>query len=280
MSISSTSDNSIELYINSEVDKRPSDTPANFTVNYPQNIPLPQMNYHLNVVSVAVPNTMPQFNSDQRNVSIQVNNDPAVGFSINKNEVFNSTNEFCTRFEGLVNGISSGLVTVTQDALTRRFTIKNNKTGTIKFSSGGDYAGFWLKLGFSQAQINSGTITIGPHATVASEFLPVLVSTQRVYITCDEIANNSFIPSNETNPPILCHVDLQGAFGSFNVFESDDPNFWNHDLNISGNLNNLSFRLLDDRYKPVELLGSGIRLSLVVKGYKKANSLPRNGAFY
>jgi hypothetical protein len=125
---------------------------------------------------------------------------------------------------------------------------------------------FWNKLGFQQSQETTpGNLRVPAAGSLLAEKLAVLIATQRVYITCNEILNNSFIGSTTTNPPVLCVIDIEGSFGTFNTFENNNPVYFNHDMTITNNLNFLSFGLLDDRYKPVELLGSGIRLSLIIK---------------
>lgn len=273
MSITTTKDHSIEVYINSSTDKQSSDTTSNFRAIFPQNIPLPgDMTYNLNVISVACPYTMPQFNTDQRSIRFEVDSVPET-YQINKAIINSSMDDLCTYLNGLLNPSSTN-VSFSVNSSTQRLVMKNESTNkTVSFSVDGDYGNFWLKMGFSQTQLDAGDLTIvnsgGVKYSVEGDYLPVLVPTQRVYITCGNIKNNSFIPSVSTNPPILCTVDLFGGFGSYSLFENDDNKFWVHDLNVSGNLNSLQFGILDDRYKPVELLGGGLLLSLVIKGNKQ-----------
>jgi hypothetical protein len=271
MSLEATQDKSIEVYINSEVDKQTDDSESNFTAVFPQHIPLPtNLNYHLNVISAACPNTMPQFNTDQRFISYTVGANAPVTVEINKHIINSSTSDLATYLNSLCNPTDVN-VSFSVNSQTRQLVVTNETTDEVlTFNVSGNYRNFWLKLGFTETQLDTGDLTLtnasGVKVTATGYKLPVLVATQRVYITCRDIKNNSFIPTIATNPPILCTVDMMGSFGSFNVFENDDENFWNHDLYINGSLNSLTFNLLDDRYQPIELLGGGLRLALVVNG--------------
>jgi hypothetical protein len=97
-------DRDIEVYINSEIDKRNTDTPANWTTLFPQNIPLKGQRYRLMVQGCCVPNTMPQFNTDQRQFSFQFEGDanPTV-VTIDKTRVFSSTTELVAYFQNVLN---------------------------------------------------------------------------------------------------------------------------------------------------------------------------------
>lgn len=59
---------------------------------------------------------------------------------------------------------------------------------------------------------------------------------------------------------INCNV----GFGSYCNYQTNN-NIYFHDLNTTSNINNLSFRVLDDRFRQVELLGGGVQISLYLR---------------
>lgn len=254
--------NEIEIYLNSEVDKLPSETPSRWTTFFNEKIELVgSQKYELQVQSVSVPNVFPAFNSKERQIEFSFSGEPIQSVEVDKSRVYQSISDLVLYLTSLLGtDIEFSINTETQ-----RMVIKNNSGKTVYFYNDGDNHMFFKKLGFTKAMNNvSGRIQILAGAQVEGEYLPVLIATQRVYITCDQIINNSITPSKST-PSILACVDLTGSFGSFSNYIQQNNNFFRHIITSTSNLNYLSFSVLDDTYEPIEMLGSGVRLSLVLR---------------
>ena len=252
----------IEIYINSEVDKLPNETPSKWTTFFNERIELKgSEKYELQVQSVSVPNVFSAFNAKERLIEYTYENEAAQNVEIDKNRVFQSIGDLTTYLTGLF----SNAIVFSIEAETQKMVITNTSAKNVFLYNDGDYHAFFQKLGFTKAFNNvSGRIPIQAGDSITSEYLPVLIATQRVYITCDQILNNSITPSR-TTPSILACVDLTGSFGSFSNYIQQNNNFFKHIITSTSNLNYLSFSILDDTYEPIELLGSGVRLSMVLR---------------
>lgn len=256
--------NEIEIYINSEIDKLPSETPSNWTTYFNQRIELTGSNtYELQVQSISIPNVFSAFNSVERNIEYSYANQATQYLTIDAERVFQSLSDLTTYLTTLFNDE----IEFSINPITQRMKIKNTTANTVFLYNDGANHAFFNKLGFSKALNNvAGRIQILAGDEVEGQYLPVLISTQRVYVTCDQIINNSITPSKST-PSILACVDLNGSFGSFSNYIQQNNNFFKHIITSTSNLNYLSFSLLDDHYEPIELLGSGVRLSLVLRRF-------------
>lgn len=254
--------NEIEIYLNSEVDKLTSETPSKWTTQFNEAITLVgSQKYELQVQSVSVPNVFPAFNSRERQIEYNYAGMNAVRLTLDKDRIFDTFSEMTTYLSGLFNND----IVFSINPQTQRLKIQNTTASTVFFYNDEDFHWFFRKMGFTKSLNNvSGRIQILAGNEVEGEFLPVLISTQRVYVTCDQILNNSITPSRST-PSILCCVDLTGSFGSFSNYTQQNNHFFKHIVTTSGNLSYLSFSLIDDTYEPIELLGSGVRLSLILR---------------
>jgi len=252
-------ENTFEIYLNSEFDKRINDTTANWTTEF-QNIMLnPNKGYQVSLSSCQIPNSCPQFHENEIHFKI---GDGVDFFDVyyDNSKVFNNVSEMLAYVSSIMNDQISGIV-VSQDLDSRKTKIQNN-TGSdliLNFNHSGSIA-FFRKLGFAYP-----TNTIIANTTnIISSYYPSLIGTSRFYIVCEEIVNNSFSGKNYNNWSILKSINVNVGFGSYVNFQSNNELYF-HDLSISTNLNNLSFQILDDRLRPLNLNGGGVNLSLLVR---------------
>ena len=258
MSFQGFSDNTYEIYLNSEFDKLDSDNSADWTTEF-NSIPLnPNKYYQVGISSLQVPNTCPQFHKDDVKFSFS-------NSSFNFDKVYDNKRVFDTittmmayitsLFTDEING-----VVVSQDEITKKTKITNNSGENLILEINNNTKNFFRKLGFN----TSSNIVISNTQSVISVNYPSLIGSSRFYIVCEEIKNNSFSGRNYNNWSIMMGINCNVGFGSYCNYQTNN-NIYFHDLNTTSNINNLSFRVLDDRFRQVELLGGGVQISLYLK---------------
>lgn len=267
--------NTLEIYINSEIDKQKEDTSYEWTTNFnttPLVLSGGNVINRLIVQSASVPNTFPQFNTDRNTFEVEIENGATSTHTIPDSLVFSSTANFATYLQGVINGLG-GTVVITQDPATLRLKIENNDTNYIKFSTVGNYGKFWRKIGFAQSQDNDGdALKIDPSNNMSGLNYANLIATSKVYICMKNgILNNSYFGSgnNRLKFPVLVSFDIESGTGTYSTFISDDETFWNHDLLLSSQITDLDFIILDDHYEPLKIMGGGVKLSLIIKQFRK-----------
>lgn len=259
------SDNTIEIYINSVIDKRPQDTPADFLVDFDTSIRLEnQKTYQLAVKTIAAPNTAPQFADEELNFSVLQEGETQENLSIQVDRIYNSTPDFLTDIQGKLNALTGVNVTIAQDANTRRVRITNNATGYIRLFS----SKFWKKVGFTVDQETStGYIEIPASGNILSANATLLIRTQRYLLCSRNVYNNAIVKENNYSQ-VVAIIDLENSWGSYN---SEQLNYlYYHDMTNSNNIDSLSFFLLDDQRRPIQdLYVGGVQLSLIIKKVQK-----------
>ena len=269
--------NTLEVYINSAIDKRPSDTTFEWTTEF-NTTPLVLSGgdyiHRLIVQSASVPNTFPQFNPiDRATFSIEIENGATTEHTISESLVFSSTEQFASYLQTTINN-AGGNVSVSQEQSTLKLKIVNNDTDYVKFSTVGNYGKFWNKIGFTQEQYNDGeALKIDPSDNMEGLNYPNLISTSKVFICMKNgILNNSFFGSglNRLKYPVLLSLNIESGTGTYSSYVSDDEIFFNHDLLENNQINQMDFILLDDEYQEVKLKGGSVKLSLIIKQYRTA----------
>lgn len=254
MSLSQTHDKSIEVYINSAIDKTNlNDTLATWTSFFKIPVPLAHGKYGIAIRSLAICNTIDQFND--KNNKFKIND---TEYTIEIDRVYQSTKALCTILTTLV---SSENIVFSIDAETQRVRVKNNSGSKKSIDLTGDFLNFWKKLGF-RYDIKSQPNSVDINDTLLKH-IATLIPTQRVYLTCSNVVPNSYYPT-DNNRGIIGHVDLQAGYGVYSLFQPSE--FYYHDLNDNHSLNSLSFSLLNDKYEPIkDLNGGSVNISLIVK---------------
>ena len=254
-----TRDGSIEIYINSAVDKvNINDTLSSWTSYLP--IPVEIENnkpYGLSIQSASICNTFPQFHESETTFMIN-----QTAFTVDDDIIFTNTGNLCSYLTTLVDG--GGLdVEFKLDPKTQRIKITNNTSSGILIPIQEPYLSFWKKLGFQydlSQQLQHISIEAG--GDVLLKYIATLIPTQRVFIVCDEVVPNSAYPTNN-NRPIIGSIDLLAGYGAYNYTVS--PFLYEHDLRFRHAFNSLSFSILDDKYRPLKMRGGSVNLSIVVK---------------
>jgi len=254
------SDKTFEIYINSEYDKQSNsnDTTSNFTTFF-QSIPLDSnKTYGLAASSIQIPNLAPQIHDNEKDFQIE---DGAVTnlYTYDNNRIFNDIPALLSYVNSLVN--IEGLV-FSQDANTKCTLLKNGTGETIKLLINTESSKrFFRKLGFV---LETDAVILNANNLLSSSY-PSLISTSRYYVVCEEISNNSYAGFNQYNNwSIFKSINVNSGFGSYCNFESGTDLYF-HDLKISGSINNLSFRVLNDQMETVDLKGVGVMMSLYIR---------------
>ena len=180
-------DNTFEVYLNSEFDRRIGDSTAEWTTEF-NNIMLdPNKGYQVALSAVQIPNSCPQFHASETHFRI---GDGVDFYDIyyDNSKVFSNVSDMLAYVSSLMNNEISGVV-VSQDTDSRKTKILNN-TGSdlvLDFNHDGSIK-FFRKLGivYNQNAIIANTTSI------ISSYYPSLIGTSRFYIVCEEIVNNSF----------------------------------------------------------------------------------------
>jgi len=254
-----TRDGSIEIYINSAVDKvNVNDTLSSWTSYLP--IPVEIENnqtYGLSVKTASICNTIPQFHDEEKTFKIGTTE-----LTIDDDIIFANTASLCAYLNNLMTA-QSILLSFALDPKTLRIRLTNNSSGTIDIPLNEPYLSFWKKLGFRYDLIqNLPNVTIEAGGDILFQYIATLVPTQRVFIVCDEVIQNSAYPSN-FNRPIIGSIDLISGYGAYNYVV--EPFLYEHDLKLRHAFNSMSFSILDDKYRPVKMRGGSVNLSLVVR---------------
>jgi len=258
MTFQGFTDNTYEIYINSEFDKLESDTSSDWTTEFTEIRLNPNRSYQIGINSLQIPNTCPQFHNNDVNFSFS-------NSSFNFDKVYDNKRVFDTittmmayitsLFTDEING-----VVVSQDEITKKTKITNNSGENITIEINSNTQNFYKKLGFET--LNS--IIIPNTQSVISNNFPSLIGTSRFYLICEEIRNNSFSGINYNNWSIMMGINCNVGFGSYCNYQTNN-NIYFHDLNTTSSINNLSFRIIDERFRPVQLSGGGVQLSLYLK---------------
>lgn len=252
------SDDTMEVYINSQHDKLETDTLSNFTVRFSSSIQIPNgRTLKLAVKNWSVPNTMAQFAEDERKITVLQEDETQASLTIPSDRVFNSTADFITYLGTQLNTLTNVDVTLVQDTNTRKLSFTNNSVGKyIRLIA----SPFWKKMGFSAS---TGYTEIAGEATVLSNKLPVLIRTQRVYLCCPNVFYNA--KTKDTNfSEIIATLDLEAGYGSFN---SEEANYlYYHGLTNKNNIDSLRFYLMDDKRRRIsDLEGGSVNISLILQ---------------
>ena len=254
------SDNTFEIYLNSEFDKRDSsDTTADWTTEFNNILLNPNKGYQIALSSVQIPNTCPQFHQDE---SFFIISDTIDSFDVHydNSKMFSTIADMLAYVSSLFNDKITGL-SIVQDTDSKKSKIINNSGDDITLNFSTDYSRkFFRKLGFDYTT----DITLANNTSIISSYYPSLLGTARFYVVCEEIVNNSFSGKRYNNWSIFHSVNVNVGFGSYVNYQTNNSLYY-HDLNVSASLNNLSFRILDDQLRPVNLNGGGVLMSLFIR---------------
>lgn len=259
------SDNTIEIYINSMIDKRPQDTPADFLVDFDTSIRLTnQAVYQIAVKTASAPNTCPQFAENERSCIVLQEGESNQEVEIAVDRIYASTSDFLADLQTKLNALTTVDVSIAVDTDTNKASITNNSAGYLRLIRTGNSAKFWDKVGFTvEQETSTGYIEIASSAVLLSQRVPLMIRTQRYYLACRDVYNNA-ITKDSNYSQIIAVIDIDGSWGTYN---SEQMNYlWYHDITNSNNIDSLSFYLLDDQRRPIQdLYVGGVQLSLIIK---------------
>jgi len=259
MAFQGYSDNTYEIYLNSEFDKLNGDTNADWTTEFKTIALNPNKYYQVGINSLQVPNTCPQFHQNDVNF-IFSNNDFTFNKIYDNTNVFETLQDMLAYITTIFTSEISGIV-VSQDEKTKKTKITNNSGASITLNLTDENSkNFFRKIGFT----SSSNINIPNTQSVISSSYPTILGTSRFYLVCEEIKNNSYSGRDYNNWSIMMGINCNVGFGSYCNYQTNN-NIYFHDLNTSSSINNLSFRVLDDRFRPVKLQGGGVQLSIYLR---------------
>jgi len=254
-----THDFSSEILINSASDQVDlTDTLTNWSSHFPIPVQLdPNVAYSLYVSSASITNTIDQFHKTE--LQFKLNN---TVITIDPDIVHQNTSRLCVYLSNLCATNNEDLL-FTLDPTTHRIKIKNTSGADLTLDLSSQYLPFWQKLGFRYDTLESlSQLVLSDQQEVLLKYICRRIPTERCYITCDQIKNNSYYPTNN-NKAILASIDIVGGYGTYNTYTA--PFIYEHDLIYSNTFQYLSFQVLDDQFRPIELRGGGVNLSLVVR---------------
>jgi len=257
--MASTHDFSTELYINSALELTDfKNTLSDWTTKFRIPVRLEQNEeYAICVLSAAVSNTFPQFHETE--LKFKMN---AIEVTVDDNVVHTNTTALCNYLTNLCSGEGLSVV-FSLDSATQRIRITNNEAVDMTLDLSEQYLPFWRKIGFNyDYQRALSGVTLTPSDDILLNYICRLVPTERVFVTCNQIKNNSYY-ATDNNKAILCQIDLTGNYGTYSFNERPYP--YEHDLAYRGTFSTISFSLLDDQFRPLKMFGGNCNLSLVVK---------------
>ena len=254
-----THDFSSEILINSSSDKVDlNDTLTKWSSYFKNPIQLqPNVDYSLYVSSASITNTIDQFHKTEVDFKL---NDTVI--SVNPEIVHQNTAQLCVYLTSLCSTAGEDLQ-FTLSPLTHRIVIKNMSGANLTIDLTDKYLPFWEKIGFRYDELESlDELVLTDQQEVNLKYICRLIPTQRVYICCSQLKPNTYYPTNN-NQAVLCGIDLVGGYGTFNIYTA--PYIYEHDLMYSNTFQFLSFECLDDQFRPIDIRGGGVNLSLVVR---------------
>jgi YD repeat-containing protein len=251
-----TTDNTIEIFINSATDKvNLNDTVSKWTTFFEIPIEVDGAST-LAVHKASILNSLPNFHADERTFRLN-----STTLTVDKNIVFTSATTLATYLISLTTNAGFD-ITFAIDADSQRLRITNNDTADLVIDLADVFLPFWEKMGFKYDDASAlPSITLPQDDDVLFLYLPIVISTQCVYIVSNAIVPNSNY-ATDSNRAILCSIDFDGGFGRYNCFDSKF--LYKHDLITKHNFNSMSFEVLDDKYRPVDMFGGKVGLSLIL----------------
>ena len=255
------SDRTYEIYLNSKYDKRDADIVSNWTTEFPQISLDPNKTYQIALSSAQIPNSCPQFHISETHFRI---GDGVDFYDVyyDNSKVFSNVPDMLAYVSSLMSDKITG-VTVSQDTDSKKTKITNNSGSdlVLDFNHEGSI-NFFGKLGivYNQNAIIANTTSI------ISSYYPSLIGTARFYVACSDVKNNSYTGKNYgvNSLPILKGLNVNVGFGSYINFQSNNELYY-HDINTSNTLNSLSFSILDDRMRPIDLNGGSVLMSIFLR---------------
>ena len=254
-----THDYSSEILINSASDKvNINDTLSSWSSNFKIPIQLePNVDYSMYVSSASITNTIDQFHPTE--LSFKLN---STVITIDPEIIHKNTCKLCVYLSNLCSLQSEDLL-FSVDTNTQRIIIKNMSGSDLTIDLSSQYLPFWRKIGFRYDNSVSLTeLVLTDQQQVLLKYIARVTSTQRVYIACDQIKNNSYYPT-DNNRASLTSIDIVGGYGTYNTYEA--PFIYEHDLVYTNSFQYLTFQVYDDQFREIELRGGGVNLGLVVK---------------
>ena len=213
--MATTHDFSTELYINSATElNNLNNTLADWTTKFSIPVRLdPNQQYALTVLSASVSNTFPQFHETEQKFKLN-----SVVLTVDDNVVHTNTTALCQYLSNLCVANSLNM-SFSLDSPSQRIRITNNTSGDVDLDLSQEYLPFWRKIGFNYDVKRSLTgVVLTPSDDILLNYICRLVPTQRVFVTCNQIKNNSYYPTDD-NKAILCQIDLTETVQG----ESEEP---------------------------------------------------------
>jgi len=254
-----THDSSTEILINSSYLVDLNDDLSRWTSYFQTPVSLePNKQYGISVNSASVSNTFPQFHEQETTFKLN-----STVITVDNDIQHQNTTALCVYLSNLT--IQSGIdLMFMLDAPTQRVRIKNNSGADLTIHLDPVYLPFWKKLGFKYDLKRSlSNVVMTDQDTILLQYITKLISTQRVYVCCDQIVNNTYY-FGTNNKSVLCSIDITGGYKAYSYMKQTVP--YQHDLTYSQNFEYLSFSLMDDLFRPLkDMRGGGVNLSLVVQ---------------
>lgn len=259
--MTSNLDNTQEIYINSKYDREDTDTSVNWTTRFTP-IKLNEQSYGIGLQSAQIPHVAPQFHKDETEFIIDIDGTTS-SYTYDNKKIFSTIEEMLLYVTNLIN--ESGLV-FSLDTSTRLTKLENSTGAPITLNFVNKKSrDFFLKLGFEYLT----NITLNNTDVLISDSFPSLISTTRYYIVCEEIKNNSYSGVQYNSWSIFKSINVDTNYGGYvNFTNTNDNNLYYHDITNTSSIDNLSFRILDDRMRIVDLKNMGVKLSIYLKEYK------------
>lgn len=264
------------LYINSQVDRQPTDTTSKWTtyLAYPFEI----ANAKVALKSIQIPNVATQFKLSNSIFWIANQLGYAFGLMIDHTRFYETLTDVITALNSQITQYTASY------GLDCEFSVENNKivltnksAYNIRFVSsrayevefsgghtilnGADYNGVLFnqmnsKLG---ATIDYRDLWILPNASMKLSGVPRLIRTNAFYLECSLVDEGVVLPTPEKQPDIISKVPCLVNFGSLITYEPQQLQYFNPNDN---NIDRIEFNLLDDELEDVDLQGANITLTL------------------
>lgn len=270
----------VELFVNSFVDRiteENQDATESFTVTLNDDSKriklLPgETKIKIKVFNLEIPNVLYNFSDIESRLFFQWDIDGVNSveqIQINTERIFASATSLIDEINQKITDHSTlSNIVFSYDDNTKKVNLTNNSLVKVRLISSFRYADTESivtfedmndRLGFSQELTNT---IINPAESVEGQGWIKMNRTNKYHLALRQQGgyfNQSIIPSSNLTERIICSVGA-GAYGTLSTLSYVSS--FAYQMPSSGTIDNLTFRLLDDEFRPVQMRNYGLTMSV------------------
>lgn len=261
------------IYVNSNIDRRPTDTTDNFETYFTEGIPI-NGRVRVSVSEIEFPNVAPNFPFYQSRLYYVLDpdgsNEELKFIEIDFNKIYRTISDLVNELNNKFQANGDDIV-VSSNSDFNNISITNNTSSSIRIVSSTIFRDLTNegvantineRLGFTQDLTNS---ILAPSASITGAVSVRMLRSHCYFLTLQDINDQPVIPFNNfpdgENRSILCRITASN-FGTLSQLYF--PQSFTYEINQT-NIRRMRFQVLDDEYQQVDLQEHPITFSLELK---------------